>query len=469
VGDEIQRTHFGDSDFARFSQLLARETALLRDWFAGKRFSRRKAVGGLELEGWLIDRSGIPQPVNEEFLERAGDPTIVGELAKFNFEVNVTPQAIAAGGLRLLEYELADRWHKCRIIANSMGLEVVSIGVLPTIRDEELCPANMTSMRRYRALNEQLLRLRHGRPVHLAIAGREHLATVHTDMMLEGAATSFQVHIQAPFTLAARYWNAATILSAPAVALAANAPFLFGKQLWEETRIPLYEQAFAQTGPVQRVTFGSGYVNSLEELFIENQDHYPVILPQELGTPPEKMAHLKLHNGTLWRWNRPLVGFDDDGRPHLRVEHRAMAAGPTIIDMIANMAFVYGLAEWLVMEPHAPELRLPFASAKQNFYEAARLGLDAAIDWYDGKHWNLTRLFEQVLAPQARLGLRALHADEEDIDRYMSIIEARIETGRTGAAFQKGFAERYHRDFPALVRAYVDRQTSGEPVHTWRI
>ena len=469
VGEEIQQTQFEEADYACFAKLLAQEHTLLHTWFTERRFSRRKAVGGLELEGWLVSLDGLPQPANEEFLEKMNDPLVLGELAKFNFEVNVQPQAIAAGGLRLLEAELADTWRRCQRAAKEMGLGAVSIGILPSLTDEQLCADNMTSLRRYRALNEQLTRLRQGLPAHLQIVGHDHLSSVHTDVMLEAAATSFQVHIQAPLPLAARYWNAAAILSAPAVALAANSPFLFGRLLWEETRIPLFEQAFRMMGPEQRVTFGTGYVTSLEELFIENQRHYPAILPIDLGTPPENMAHIRLHNGTLWRWNRPLVGFDDDGRPHLRIEHRVMAAGPTILDMIANMAFVYGLAEWLVMEPHAPEHRLPFAAAKQNFYEAARLGLEASIDWYDGKRWNLRRLLRSTLLPQARLGLRALHADSGDMDRYMDVIEGRLETGRTGAAFQRRFAERFARDLGALVRVYRERQATEEPVHTWTL
>jgi hypothetical protein len=304
----------------------------------------------------------------------------------------------------------------------------------------------------------------------LEIVGKEYYYSEHSDIMLEAGATSFQVHLQVPEASAARYWNAATILSPVTVALAANSPMLFGKILWEETRIPLFEQAVEESCPEKRVSFGSSYmVSSIEEIFTENRDHYPVLLPLDLETPEEKLAHLRLHNGTIWRWNRPLIGFDEDGTPHLRLEHRPMAAGPTIRDMMANMAFYYGLVEWLVMEPHPPEFRLPFSSAKQNFYEAARLGLAARVDWYDGERWGLARLIQKVLLPQAERGLRALRVDAHLADRYLAIIEERTASGNTGAAFQKDFVGRYGRDMPALVRAYKDRQDSGEPVHTWTL
>ena len=474
MGQEIEAAHFHHSDFVRFSDLLKRETALLHDWFATRHFSRRKAIGGLELEGWLISPDGLPQPANEAFLERAADPDVVAELSKFNFELNVEPQALSGNGLRLFEEELTATWLKCQNVAASLDLDVVSIGILPSLKDQDLCPANMSKLQRYRALNEQLLRLRKGIPIHLEIVGHEHISSVHRDVMLEAGTTSFQIHLQVPQSLAARYWNAATILSAPLVAISANSPFLFGHHVWEETRIPLFEQSLATDSPERRVTLGSRFVGSIEEIFIENRDHYPVILPTDLHQPEHRMAHVRLHNGAVWRWNRPLIGFDDDGTPHLRIEHRPMAAGPTVVDMIANMAFYYGLVEWLVMEPHAPELRLLFASAKQNFYEAARLGLGASIDWYDGKRWNLTRLIQNVLLDQARKGLRALKIDSSLADRYLAIVEERVASGRTGAAFQSAFAERHRaadgsRDLPALVRAYLDRQRSGQPVHTWTL
>jgi hypothetical protein len=315
-----------------------------------------------------------------------------------------------------------------------------------------------------------MMRLRHGRPIQLEIAGTEHLTSRHPDLMLEAGATSFQVHLQVPAAHAARYWNAATIASSITVALAANSPLLFGKLLWEETRIPLFEQSVEESCPEKRVSFGYGYVqSSLEEIFANNHAHYPVILPLALDAPEEKLPHLRLHNGTIWRWNRPLIGFDDDGTPHLRIEHRPMAAGPTIVDMIATMAFYYGLVEWLAMEPHAPEFHLPFSSAKNNFYNAARLGLAAHIDWYDGKHYSLPKLIHDVLLPQAEKGLRALHVDPALTSRYLAIIEARTANAQTGAAFQRKFIARHGRDLPALVRAYRDLQATGQPVHTWTI
>ena len=470
MGQEIASDRFEREDFERFGQRLDQEQALLARLLAERRFSTRSAIGGLELEAWLVGHDGKPLPINEAFLACARDSTIVPELAKFNIELNVDPQALAGNGIRRLEENLARGCTHCARAGEALGVTVVSIGILPTITDADLCPANMSAMRRYAALNEQVLQLRKGRPIRLDIVGEEHLRSEHMDVMLEAAATSFQVHLQVRHDRAARYLNAAMILSAPMVAVAANSPLLFGKVLWEETRIPLFEQAVDVGSPERRVTFGSGYVRaSLEECYAENREHHPVLLPLSLDDPPERLAHLRLHNGTIWRWNRPLIGFDTDGTPHLRIEHRVLPAGPTLVDMIANMAFFFGLAEWLAMEPHAPELRLPFHAAKQNFYEAARLGLAAHVDWYDHERWSVARLVQKVLLEQARKGLEVLRVDRADIDRYLGTIEARTASGATGAAWQRGFVAKHGRDLAALTCAYRDLSAAGEPVHGWKI
>ncbi len=470
MGQEIASDRFHPADFERYEKRLDRELALLADWFGESRFSSRRAVGGLELEAWLVGRDGEPLAINEAFIECAADPAIVPELAKFNIELNVAPQPLGGNGIRRLEESLAATCEHCGRVGEGLDASVVPIGILPTITDEALSPANMSAMRRYAALNEQVLRLRKGRPIGLDIVGQEHLKTEHMDVMLEAAATSFQLHLQVPANRAARYLNAAMILSAPLVAVAANSPVLFGKVLWEETRIPLFEQAVDVGSPERRVTFGSGYVQgSLNECFVENRANHPVILPLALDEPLKLLPHVRLHNGTIWRWNRPLIGFDEDGTPHLRVEHRVLPAGPTLIDMAANMALFFGLAEWLVMEPHAPEHRLPHAAAKQNFYQAARLGLTAHVDWYDGQRWGVARLVQQVLLEQARKGLEALRVDRSDIDRYLGTIEARVAGGATGAAWQRGFLEKHGRDLHALTRVYRDLSAAGEPVHRWEI
>jgi len=470
MGQEIDSLHFKHQDFQRYQAELERETALLQTWFAEGRFSARHAVGGLELEAWLIGDDVSPLPINETYLQRLALPTVVPELSKFNIELNVAPQALAGDGLDELERELRATWQRCSSVAAELDAAVLAVGILPTVADRHLVAANMSAMQRYHALNEQVLRLRQGRPLNLNIVGREHLHSDHHDVMLEAAATSLQVHLQVSADRAARYYNAAIIASAPLVAAAANSPYLFGKDLWDETRIPLFEQAVDVGAPVRRVTFGSDYAREgMESCFRENLAHYPVLLPLTLNDPVERMAHLRLHNGTIWRWNRPLLGFDDDGTPHLRIEHRVMPAGPSFSDIHANIALFYGLCTALATRAVAPEMELRFATARDNFYEAARLGLDSTITWLDGKRWPMVQLILKELLPAARRGLEELGVDDAVIARHLDLMEARVAGGRNGAAWQRKFVARYGRDMQALTRAYQERQQSDEPVHRWDV
>ena len=470
MGQEINTLRFKQRDFERYQQGLAREMSLLHSWFMESRFSNRAAIGGLELEAWLIDADGAPQPINEAYLKRLAMPTVVPELSRFNIELNVAPQFLAGKGLEDLEQELRATWQRCGETATDMDAAVLAVGILPTVADHHLVAANMSAMQRYHALNEQVLRIRKGRALNLNIVGREHLHSQHHDVMLEAAATSLQIHLQVTADNAVRHYNAAIIASAPLVAAAANSPYLFGKDLWDETRIPLFEQAVDLGAPARRVTFGSGYAQgSLECCFHENSEHYPILLPLCFDEPPERMAHLRLHNGTVWRWNRPLLGFDDDGTPHLRIEHRVIPAGPTFRDMLANIAFFYGLCTALAARPSGPETLLPFATARDNFYEAARRGLDSVVHWEDGKRWPVTQLLQKELLPLARTGLEQLGVDGGLIARHLDLVETRIAGGQNGCAWQRKFVERYGRDMRALTHAYQERQISDEPVHCWDV
>lgn len=448
---------------------------MLGEWFASGRFSPRDRMGGYELEAWLVDSQSRPAPLNEIFLKQLNNPMVVPELARFNVELNDHPQHLWGSAFSRFEASLGATWQQCMQCAAALDSHMMMIGILPTLKESELTQANMSDMKRYRALNEQVLRLREGRPLQLDISGREHLKLAHKSVMLEAATTSFQLHLKVHPKNASRACNAAMIISAPMVAVAANSPYLFGHQLWDETRIPLFEQsvsvggfAGARHGPLRRVTFGSGYVrDSVLECFIENEQHYPVLLPMRFHDGLEQMSHLRLHNGTIWRWNRPLIGFDYDGIPHLRIEHRVVPGGPTIVDMIANAAFFYGLMQALMTAETPPEQRLDFPVARDNFYAAAQHGLGAHVTWLDGARGPVQHLLQAQLLPLARRGLEQLEIDANDIDRYLGIIEARVCCGQTGAAWQRAYAALHDNDLAEMTQVYRRNQESKAPVHEW--
>lgn len=474
MGQEIQQAHFGKQDFARFEKALAEEDALLRQWFEQGQLSNRQGIVGSELEAWLVDAEMAPLAENRAFLACMDDELASLELSKFNVELNSQPRALQGKALALMLSEMEQNLHTARACAANSGGALVLIGTLPTVSNHDLCLANMSQMVRYRALNEQVLRSRKGRPLILDIQGAEHLHCEHHDVMLESAATSFQLHLQLSAEEAPRYYNASIIASAAVVGLAANSPYLFGKDLWDESRIPVFERAVsvggfegAAFGPIQRVSFGQGYVKqSLYELFEENLQHYPIILPESLSEPQERLPHLRLHNGTIWRWNRPLVGFDEDGTPHLRLEHRVIPAGPSARDAVANAAFYYGLVRYLVEETDLGD-SLDFSHARDNFYAAAKQGLRAHVQWLDGRRHGLQKLLNEKVLDMAEVGLRRWGVDEDDISENMALLRGRCESGQNGAAWQRAYVAAHGRDMAALTRAYLLRQQEGTAVHQW--
>ncbi len=474
MGQEISLSHFDEGDFIRFHQKLEQETLLLDRLIAQKNCSHRDPVAGFEIEAWLINKDMRPSPINNHFLATLNDPLASTELAKFNIEFNCLPEPLTGHVFSGLHQQLQSTWSKAYKHAESLDHKVVMIGILPTLKQEDLHLGNMSDMHRYRALNEQILQTR-GEPIHIDISGAEHLRIEHHDVMLEAATTSFQTHIQLPLQIAHHFYNASIIVSAPMVALCANAPFLFGKELWHESRIPLFEQAVASGGfggaahgPLKRVSFGSDYAkNSIIECFQENLLHFPVLLPVDQNTAVEAFGHLRLHNGTIWRWNRPLIGFDEDGTPHIRVEHRTPAAGPSVIDSIANAAFYYGLANNICNEIVGKGLPLPFAQAKDNFYQAARYGLDANIIWFDSSKHRLQQLLMSELLPRAISGLRSLGICDSEIDVYLNIIRQRIANKQNGCQWQRHYINQHNHDFTEMTRTYLKHQNSGNPVSEW--
>ncbi len=473
MGEEVRQGHFHQRDFARYETLLREETDLVARWFERRRFARRGGVGGFELEAWLIDAHGRPVPKNEEFLDRLGSPLVVPELARYNIEINTAPRALRDDALSRFLDDLRVLWQRCEAVAATLGASPVMIGILPTVSESDLSLDSMSDRVRYRALNEQVLRLREGTPLRLEIDGENPLRTFHRDVMLEAATTSFQLHLQVAADEAVRYFNASCVLAAPMVAACANSPFLFGHALWNETRIPLFEQAVSvepsgERGGENRVTFGRGYArDSLMECFLENRDRYPILLPVLSAEPRDKLPHLRLHNGTIWRWNRPLIGFEDDGTPHLRIEHRVIPAGPSIVDSIANAALYYGLVRRLAGSDPAPESGLPFGTARENFYAAARHGLAAEVTWLDGRRHVLRTLLLDELIPAAHDGLAVWGINAEDRARFLDVIQRRVETGQTGSGWQRQFVSLHGPDWPALLLAYLKHQRSGDPVHQW--
>ncbi|MEZ5476569.1 MAG: glutamate--cysteine ligase [Thiolinea sp.] len=472
MGQEIASDHFSVQDRQDYAVRLQQETALLRRQFEQGELSCAAPVAGFELEGWLVDADYRPSPCNTAFLQALNNPLATNELARFNIELNTDPLPLQGTVLSRFEQNLLNLLDQAYTAAAQVDARLLLIGILPSTVQEDFCLATMTPSNRYHALNAEILRARHGYPLRMDIDGRDSLRLKHDSLMLEAAATSFQIHMQLPAATAHHFYNAAIIASGPVMAVSGNSPFLFGHALWDETRIPLFEQA-VNTGREQpaRVSFGTGFAqDSLIECFEENQALYPVLLPMLQDSPLEQFAHLRLHNGVIWRWNRPLIGFDADGKTHVRLEHRILPAGPSVPDMIANAALFYGLTSYLGQQFCAGEpLPMAFAIARENFYNAALRGLEARHMRWHRQEWRVQELMLNELLPIAAEGLQQLGIDEADIRHYLSIIAARIETGQTGAVWQMRQYQANGGDLTGLLRSYDHHQRSHAPVHTWTL
>ena len=477
MGRNIDSTEFSSDHFQEFGRRLQQETEWLLELSANHQLDQRQRKIGFELEAWLLDKNAHPAPVNERYLVLANNPLLSPELSQFNIELNTLPQVLQGDALARSQRLLTDTWSDCITLGQNMDISLGLFGILPTLQPSDLNLEQISNTNRFAALNRQIISQRKGRPLKVEISGYEHLRIEHPDVMLESAATSFQVHLQVPAEQAVRYYNASLLLSAISVAVAANSPFLFGKQLISETRIPLFEQAVevggyagAAQGPLKRVGFGSSYLKqSIGEAFVENVQHFPVLLPTLFDAPLPELQHLRLHNGTIWRWNRPLIDFNADGQAHIRIEHRVMPAGPSLIDMWANAAFYYGLVHVCAQQWPIWEQQINFATAKDNFYKAAQQGLNTRIKWQQDKIYNIRKLILRELLPMAREGLQDLRIAGADCELYLDIIKERVANERTGSDWQIEFVRRTGCDMQLLTESYLQQQQSNQPVHTWEL
>ncbi|HJL16520.1 MAG TPA: CBS domain-containing protein [Sandaracinaceae bacterium LLY-WYZ-13_1] len=444
---------------------------------------------GAEQEMFLVDADSRPAPVACDLLDELDERRLTTELARFNVEANIDPRTFTGTALREMEQEVRALVHRTDQAAKRHHARVLLAGILPTLRRGDLTLENMTPIPRYRALNDTLMALRGG-DVGISIKGIDELAVTHDNVMFEACNTSFQVHFQvAPYEFAKLY-NVAQLVTAPVLAAAANSPLLFGSRLWHETRVALFSSSIDDRsssrqarGFKPRVTFGDQWVQkSVLEIFREQIARFRVVLSApatedpvaavQRGEVPELNA-LKLHNGTVYRWNRACYGTKD-GVAHLRIENRVLPAGPSILDEVANAAFFFGLMAGVVEELGDPRERLDFDDAKDNFFAAARHGLKAQFTWPGGETLTAAELIRDRLLPLAREGLEHSRIDGADIDRYLGVIAARVGAGRTGASWMLDSLSHMSRRTVSgdmrerrLVGAMLEHQQENRPVHEW--
>jgi gamma-glutamyl:cysteine ligase YbdK (ATP-grasp superfamily) len=489
MGSGIDQETFDAGDYARFQQRLQQCLATLARLLKQPSFGVGPVTLGAELELFLVDDTARPLPQNQAVRAAAGDPRITVELDRFNLELNTTPTLLAGRPFAALGEELRLLLGRVADTAREHGGRLALVGILPTLSRADLHPGAISDLPRYRALDRGLRRLRQV-PFHLRIAGADPLELHSDDVAVEGANTSFQVHLRvnpADFT---RTYNAVQLATAPVLAVAGNSPTFLGHRLWEETRIALCKQSIDDRdgrGPrrrLARMAFGTGWLRDGPlELFTDSvrlhQPLLPILSNQALDGGDEGHApplqELRLHQGTVWRWNRAI--YDPALGGHLRIELRALPAGPTVTDMLANAAFLIGLSRWLAAQDQRWTYRLSFERAEHGFYRAAQHGLAAELTWPFGDNGRLrtlpaAKLIPEVL-PAAREGLIGAGVAAAEADHLLGVIATRVTAGQTGAVWQRRMLATLEpqlgrkRALTAMLERYLQYAATDQPVHTW--
>jgi gamma-glutamyl:cysteine ligase YbdK (ATP-grasp superfamily) len=491
MGKDLSVVVSAQDDRVRYRRKVRRcldVLALMLDDFD---FDTESPTTGLEIELNLMDGDAEPAMCNAEILANLADPRFQTELGQFNLELNARPRLISGNGFADYERDIVDSLARAEDRARKSDSTIVLIGSLPTLQPDHLVLANLSANERYRALNDQIVGAR-GEQFSVDIRGVERLQTSNDSIAPEAACTSVQFHLRVPRDRFAAYWNASQAVAGIQVAVGANSPYLHGRQLWAETRIALFEQAtdtrpdeLKAQGVRPRVWFGERWIDSVLDLFEENVRYFPPLLPIiddedpveviEAGGVPI-LGELRLHNGTVYRWNRPVYDVMN-GRPHLRVENRVMPAGPTVVDMLANAAFYFGMAWELAAEEDPIWARLPFATAEDNFHVGARRGIEATVVWPRTGEISVTDLVLDVLLPKAHAGLDRLGVDPIQRDRLLGIIEGRCVSGRNGATWQASavWSAEHRRGLSRdaalhdMLLRYSSLQRTNSPVHTWPV
>ena len=484
MGEHQVEQHVDDTKAQAFMKALLEDLRALAFMLENGRVETGVTRVGAEQEMFLVDRYLRPAPVSLEVLQQANDARLTTEIARFNLEANLTPLELENDCFSRMEKELEEVIAIARNSAATQNVDVLLSGILPTLQKSDLTLDNLTPVSRYHELNRGVIRMRGG-PLSIHIQGLDELQLTHENIMMESCNTSFQFHFQSNAREFANHYNVAQAITAPVLAVAVNSPLLFGQRLWQETRVALFQHSTDERSRPQlarnqptRVSFGDCWLqHSVIELFHDQITRFrPIMIAQPDENPFAVLARgetpslsaLRLHNGTVWRWNRACYGVHN-GVPHLRIENRALPSGPTIIDEIANAAFFTGLMVALPQVYGEIATLMAFDDAKLNFFRAARHGLDAQFHWLDGQSHNAAALILDQLLPLARQGLTNARVDTDDVDMYLGIIEERARGGQTGARWMMKSLSAIGSSASRLTSEILANQKQGEPVHRWPV
>ncbi len=491
MGDFNVKLASSKEEIKKFTKNLLKDVQAFELMLQNNWFEKGVYKIGAEQEFCLVDKNYKPFPINLEVLNKAKMDNLSPELAKFNLETNANPQDFKDKALSVMHKEINDDLKKVEKVAKKFDAGIILTGILPTVRKFDIERDHITPIDRYFALMDALRDMR-GEEFLININGIDELNIKLNSGMIEAANTGFQVHLQVDPEDFAKKYNIAQAIAGPVLASAVNSPLLFGKRLWHETRIALFQQAIDTRVSDEhirdrhpRVTFGTDWVkNDIMDIFKEDILRYRVLLGAdfeedslqmvEKGITP-KLKALTVHNSTIYRWNRPVYGISGNGKPHLRIEARMFPAGPSVLDEMANAAFWLGLMEGYADSIDDITKYMTFDQAKANFYAAARGGMSKQYNWFNGKKYYAKDLILKELLPVARKGLQLRQINEKDIDMYLSVIEKRVKKEITGATwmlqtFNQIKDKASKEEILSTISMHtIKNQKKDLPVHQWKI
>lgn len=486
LSDQNQMTAFVKQ---LLNDIEALDYMLENDWFE----SGITRIGA-EQEMCMVEKNSFkPAPIAIKALKAMKDyPWVETELAKFNLETNLMPRVFKGNALRQMEKENLGNLKKIAATLNTMNADLILTGILPTLRKFHLDLDYLTPKKRYHALMQSIDSQLMGQAYELRLLGIDELLVKHNSPMLEACNTSFQVHLQVSPNDFVKMYNIAQALTGPVIAISANSPIVFGRRLWHESRIALFQQALdtrsthdhlRERSP--RVNFGSDWLqDSVLEIYKEDIARFRVLIASDLKEDSIKMIEkgkvpklraLQVHNSTVYRWNRPCYGISPNGKPHLRIENRVLAAGPTVLDEVANAAFWLGCMVGMADRVDDISKHISYADIRDNFAKASRYGIDCKFTWFKDKKISALDLVRKELIPLARAGLKKQNIATADIDRYLGVIEGRCKKQMNGArwqlrAYTKLLGETTRDEaLTGLSAAIIQNQKTEKPVHTWKM
>lgn len=493
MGTDIKQTQFSSKDYAQFRHRLNQNLCVFRQLLDKKDFGLGETSFGAELELYILDKNAAPLPINHLIHADMNDPLLTLELNRFNLEYNFTPVSCHQAPFSKMEIEMNKALDQLTELASMHDARILPIGILPTLQASDMGKEAITDLSRYHVLAKALKEKR-GSDFKIHIDGIDSLNFEWADVSLEGANTSFQFHYRVNPEHFADSFNAAQLATPLVLALGANSPMFLGKKLWHETRIALFKQSIDyrvedsnDTHLPSRVSFGLGWVRKdIHELFSEGVYLFDPLLPISTETDSQaqfdrgevpSLEELRLHQGSIWPWNRPIYDPADNG--HLRIELRSMPAGPTPANMMANAAFMSGLMRGLRDDINTFLPGLPFRYAEQNFYRAAKYGLGAKLFWPSIKTGTVSvrpviEIIKEMI-PRAEEGLHLLGVTDEEIQKQIGIIRGGVETQMNGARWQIAYFDKLRAEYDekqalsAMVDRYYELYRQGKPVHEWSL